>query len=115
MPATETIPRRESEQIAFLRHLYKVAVTRALPLHNTAAFFARAARSRDGRSDHRAGRRQGGGRHGAGSGNMVACHWAPLRGLACHDLRGGSNAYILSDAMEGESGLQLAKLVGPGV
>jgi glycerate 2-kinase len=38
MPATETSPRPESKPIAFLRYLYRVAVTRAMPLHNTAAF-----------------------------------------------------------------------------
>ena len=38
MPASSTIPRPESEPIPFLHYLYKVAVTRALPLHNTAAY-----------------------------------------------------------------------------
>ena len=36
IPETSVSPR--SDPVAFLRHLYKVAVARALPLHNTAAF-----------------------------------------------------------------------------
>ncbi len=38
MPATHTIPRPDLEPGAFLEHLYNVAVLRALPLHNTAAY-----------------------------------------------------------------------------
>ena len=38
MIAPEAPARADADPIAFLRHLYNVAVTRALPLHNTAAF-----------------------------------------------------------------------------
>ncbi len=38
MPATETSPRPELDPIAFLRYIYRVAVTHALAQHNTAAF-----------------------------------------------------------------------------
>ncbi|MBC7704058.1 MAG: glycerate kinase, partial [Rhodoferax sp.] len=38
MPAIHTIPRPDLEPRAFLQYLYNAAVTRALPLHNTAAW-----------------------------------------------------------------------------
>ena len=80
MPATETIPRPASEPIAFLRYLYNVAVTRALPLHNTAAFLpAPPARATGGRTIV-----LGAGKAAGAMAQAVEAHWpadAPLEGL----------------------------------